>query len=157
MICPRSAVAYNNVRKNTLAIERRSGLPPSGPKNTTVGWVMRTVPRRNSVSHAVTAEMMRATTAIARLIASSTMSAFPVELASQCLAGLRNGQAVMSGVYTKQNLPNTLKRQANIRSNESVDVLLDRARVGLNSIMKVFLKPIGITVVVHHLLSLRPV
>jgi hypothetical protein len=57
IILPRFEVENNNVRKKTFgSVLPLSSLGPSGPKKITVGCVILTVPRRNRVSHAVTAE-----------------------------------------------------------------------------------------------------
>jgi hypothetical protein len=61
MTCPRFDVENNNVRRYTFGSARWSrerGV--SGPKKMTVGCVILTVPRRNSVNHAVTVETLRA-------------------------------------------------------------------------------------------------
>ncbi len=59
IIRPRFDVENNSVRKKTFGNDS-AVFDPSGPKKMTVGWVILTVPRRNSVSHAVAAEMDRA-------------------------------------------------------------------------------------------------
>ncbi len=70
-IRPRLDVEKSKVRKKIFG----EGASPaklgrSGPKYMTVGWVILTVPRRNSVSQAVVADMANARTAMETVMGS---------------------------------------------------------------------------------------
>jgi len=77
MTRPLLDVENNRVRRKTFGREGSFGeRGGSGPKNITVGCVIFTVPRRQSVSQAFTAEMPKASTEIA-IETGSTMRARP--------------------------------------------------------------------------------